>query len=372
MGATPPGPPDGPDVGLQPWLSADELEEVARTRLTPAVYDYVAGGAGAERSLDENRAAFARLRLRPRVLTGAGPASTEATIFGRTLAAPIFVAPMGGPAHQLVHPRGVFEAAAGAADAGLGYMVSASSVPSLELPGHALVCQVYLNDRVETTRLVHEAERLGYMAVCLTVDVPVPGLRRRNLRHGTGLPAPGGDSVRGGFANPAVYARSVTWQDVEWLRSVTALPIMVKGLMTAEDAGLAVEAGVAGVVVSNHGGRQVDATLGTVDALPEVVAAVERNALVFLDGGVRWSTDVACALALGARAVGIGKAVMWALAAGGRKSVTAYLDSIVSDLHRTLALLGVANVADLGAAHVDRRFTSPPAPPIRAESAPKI
>src|SRR6185312_16446421 len=129
----------------QPWSSADDLEELARLRLTPAVYDYVAGGAGAERSLEENRVAFARLRLRPRVLTGAGPVSTNTTFFGRHLAAPVFVAPMGGPSHRLVHPTGVESAAAGASDARLSYMVSASSVPTLDLPGEALVCQVYLN-----------------------------------------------------------------------------------------------------------------------------------------------------------------------------------------------------------------------------------
>lgn len=342
---------------LQSWLSADELEELARQRLTPAVYDYVAGGAGAERSLEENRAAFGRLRLRPRVLTGAGPVSTETTIFGRRLAAPVFVSPMGGPSHRLVHPTGVESAAAGASDAGLAYMVSASSVPTLELPGEALVCQVYLNDRSETARLVTEAERLGYLAVCLTVDVPVPALRRRNLRHGTGLPKPGGEPVQAGFANPAAYAKATSWSDVEWLRTLTSLPLIVKGIMTEEDASLAVQAGAAGVFVSNHGGRQIDASLATIDALPEVVAAVAGKALVFIDGGVRWSTDVAFALALGADAVGIGKSVMWALAAGGREAVADYLRSTVDDLSRTLAMLGVASTADLRPDHVDLRFT---------------
>jgi len=343
---------------LQPWLSADELEELARVRLAPAVYDYIAGGAGEERSLAENRAAFERLRLRPRVLAGLSSTSTETKMFDRDLAAPIFVAPMGGPSHHLVHPQGVREMAAGAADASLGYMVSASSVPTLDLPGHALVCQVYLNDRDQTARLVAEGERLGYAAVCLTVDVPVAALRRRNLRHGTGVPDPKGAKEKAGFSNPAVYAAPTGWRDVEWLRSITGLPLIVKGIMTAEDALLAVEAGVAGVVVSNHGGRQLDATLGTVDALPEVVDAVGGRALVLLDGGVKSATDVACALALGADAVGIGKAAMWALAAGGRSTVTTYLQSLISDLARILMMLGVAGVAGLGNEQVDRRFAT--------------
>jgi (S)-3,5-dihydroxyphenylglycine transaminase len=344
---------------LQPWLSAGELEELARLRLTPAVYDYIAGGAGEERSLAENRAAFERLRLRPRVLAGLRSVATKVNLFGRELAAPVFIAPMGGPSHHLVHPQGVAEMAAGAAASGLGYMVSASSVPTLELSGDALVCQVYLNDREQTARLVADAERLGYAAVCLTVDVPVAALRRRNLRHGTGVPDPKGAKEKAGFSNPAVYAAATDWRDVEWLRTITNLPVLVKGIMTGEDARLAVDAGVAGVVVSNHGGRQLDATLGTVDALPEVVDAVAGRGLVMLDGGVRSATDVVCALALGADAVAIGKAAMWALAAGGRDAVTAYLQSIVSDLARSLMLLGAPSVDALGPEHVDTRFSFP-------------
>jgi len=343
---------------LQPWLSADELEELARLRLTPAAYDYIAGGAGEERSLAENRAGFERLRLRPRVLAGLESTTTRATIFGRELDAPIFVAPMGGPSHHLVHPQGVAEMAAGAAEARLGYMVSASSVPTLDLPGGALVCQVYLNNREQAVGLIQESETRGYAAICLTVDVPVAALRRRNLRHGTGVPDPKGPSEQRGFANPAVYAAPTSWRDVEWLCSITKLPVMVKGIMTAEDARLAVEAGVAGVVVSNHGGRQLDATLATIDALPEVAEAVAGRARVLLDGGVRSATDVACAIALGANGVGIGKAAMWALAAGGRPAVTTYLQSIASDLARIQMMLGVARVDSLGPEHIDRRFAA--------------
>jgi (S)-3,5-dihydroxyphenylglycine transaminase len=345
---------------VQPWLSADELEQLARLRLTPAVYDYIAGGASDERSLTENRRAFERLRLRPRVLTGVSSVSTECTLFGRRLTAPVFIAPMGAPAHQLISAGGVEQVAGGAADAGLSYMVSASSAASLELPGNALVCQVYLNDKGATAELVSRAEALGYVAICLTVDVPVPALRRRNLRHGTGVPTGGAERVVGGFANHSLYAKPTSWQDVEWLRSITRLPVVIKGIMTAEDASRAVATGVQGIVVSNHGGRQVDGTLGTVDALPEVVDAVGGKALILLDGGVRSSVDVAIALALGADAVGIGKAAMWALAVGGRRGVANYLGSIVADLARTLMMLGVASTDELGSAHVDRRFASAP------------
>jgi isopentenyl diphosphate isomerase/L-lactate dehydrogenase-like FMN-dependent dehydrogenase len=342
-------------------MSADELEELARLRLTPAVYDYVAGGAGDERTLAANREGFERLRLRPRILTGVSRVSAEATVLGMPLAAPVFVAPMGGPAHDLVHPDGVRAAAGGAADAGVGYMVSASSVDTLDLPGGAgRVCQVYVVDREATARLIAEAEGLGYGAVCLTADVPVPALRRRNVRHGVARAAPGRGSVHeGGFANHASYARPATWDDVAWLRSLTGLPMLLKGVMTAQDARLAADAGVDGVVVSNHGGRQLDRALGTIEVLPEVVEAVAGRAAVLLDGGVRSSTDVALALALGADAVGIGKAVMWALAAGGRAGVAGFLRSLVTDLVRTLTLLGVGSVAELGRNHVDGRHAPP-------------
>ena len=342
-------------MSSQPWLSADELEQRAALQLTPAVYDYVAGGAGQELTLAANREGFRSLRLRPRILTGMSEVRTGRTVLGMELRAPLFVSPMGGPAHELVRPDGVAEAAAGADDAGCCYMVSASSVPTLELPGQALVCQVYLSDRAQAADLVARAEALGYRAVCLTADVPVPALRRRNLRHGTGLPVASEERTRAGFANPAIYASAVSWGDLEWLREHSSLPMILKGVMTAEDARLAVEAGVDALVISNHGGRQLDHAGGTIDVLPEVVEAVAGRAAVLLDGGVRTATDVALALALGAGAVGLGKAVMWALAVNGRRGVADFLSSLVEDLGRTLALLGAGSVDDLNAAHVDRR-----------------
>jgi (S)-3,5-dihydroxyphenylglycine transaminase len=342
------------------WLSADELEELAKLRLEPASYDYIAGGAGEELTLAANRSGFDRLRLRPRILTGVGPVSTQANFLGTTLAAPLYVAPMGGPAHALVHPDGVAGTARGAADAGVAYMLSASSSPTLSIPGEARICQVYLVDRDATVRLLVEAKGLGYRAVCLTVDVPVSALRRRNLRHGKGVPAGTVDPVRGGFSNPEFYARPTSWKDIDWLRSITDLPILVKGVMTAEDAHIAAELGVDGVVVSNHGGRQIDHALGTIEVLPEVVEAIGGRAAVLIDGGVRTATDVAIALALGADIVGIGKAVMWAYAAAGAPGVANFLRSIIADLARTMALLGVASVADLSPSFVDMRHSRAP------------
>lgn len=216
------------------------------------------------------------------------------------------------------------EAAAGPADAGCYYMVSASSAPTLELVCHSLVCQVYLSNRDQTADLVARAEALLYRAICLTADVPVPALRLRNLCHRTGL---------------------------DWLRGRSWAPLILEGVMTAEDARLAVEAGVDALVVSNHGGRQLDHAWGTIDVLPEVGEAVDGRAAVLLNGGVRTATDVA----LGARAVGLGKATMWALAVNGRRGVADFLSSLIEDFGRTLALLGAASVDNLNPSRADRR-----------------
>jgi 4-hydroxymandelate oxidase len=337
------------------WSSANDLEALARERLGPAVYDYVAGGAGEELTLAANRASFERIRLRSRVLVDVTRVNTRAEILGMSLAAPLFVAPMGTPSHRLVHPDAVSGTAGGAADAGVGYMLSGSSAETLDIPGENKICQINILERDATADLVARAASAGYRAVCVTVDVPVAALRRRNLRHGI---EPGREAEAGsaGFASPA-FSAPTTWQDIDWLRSVTPLPLLIKGITTPEDARLALEHGAAGIVVSNHGGRQLDHALGTIEVLPEVVEAVAGRGVVVLDGGVRTSTDVAIALALGADAVGMGKAVMWALGAGGRPAVANFLRSIVADLARTLALMGVTSVAALDRTHVDLRHS---------------
>jgi 4-hydroxymandelate oxidase len=288
------------------------------------------------------------------VLVDVTTVSTRTKLLGMDLTAPVFVSPMGTPSHRLVHPDSVNGTASGAADAGVAYMLSGSSAETLDIPGANRICQINILERDSTADLVARAGAAGYHAICVTVDVPVAALRRRNLRHGI---EPGREAEAGsaGFANPAFSAPTM-WKDIEWLRSVTPLPVLIKGIMTGEDARLAIESGVAGVVVSNHGGRQLDHALGTIDVLPEVVEAVGKRGMVLIDGGVRTSTDIAIALALGADAVGMGKAVMWALGAGGRSAVANFLRSTVADLTRTLALMGVTSVDALEPVHVDTRF----------------
>ncbi len=345
------------DAGMPAWLSAAELEASARRKLEPATYDYVAGGAGEELTLAANRQGFERLRLRPRVLVDVSSVSPATSLLGMELTAPIFVSPMGTPSHRLVHPESVEGTAGGAADAGVGYMLSASTAETLDVPGEDRICQINILGRAATADLVARASSAGYRAICATVDVPVAALRRRNLRHGIG---PGREAEAGsrGFADPT-FSAPATWDDIEWLRSITALPVLVKGIMTAEDARIAMDVGVTGVVVSNHGGRQIDHALGTIDVLPEVVEAVAGRGPVLLDGGVRTSTDVVIALALGAAAIGMGRPVMWALAVGGRRGVADFLRMIVSDLVRTMCLIGVRSVDELTPAFVDHRWWGP-------------
>jgi 4-hydroxymandelate oxidase len=355
-------------IGVQDWVSADELEQLARVHLNPSLFDFVTGGAGAELTVAANREAFQRYRLRPRFLGGGTSVTTAVSVLGTELAMPVFISPMG--AQWLLHPEAEAGTAAGAREAGAGFMLSADSVGAIEAvaaaAGSARWYQLYLRaDRGLTRELVAAAVASAYRAFCVTIDVPVIGLRRRDLRNyfASGRGAPLGRLLpeRPAPTNeiyPGVLSYApVTPADIEWLRSLTDLPILLKGVMTAEDALVAIESGVAGIVVSNHGGRQLDHMLGTADVLPEIVEAVAGRAEILIDGGVRRGTDVAVAIALGARAVAVGRPAVWALSTGGPAAVARYLRGLAADLARTMVLLGVARVEDLGSEHVDRRFS---------------
>jgi isopentenyl diphosphate isomerase/L-lactate dehydrogenase-like FMN-dependent dehydrogenase len=345
------------------WFSSTDLEEAARRRLPPDVFDYIAGGAGEERSLQANRAGFGRVRLRPRVLVDVSKVDTGATLLGHRLAAPILIAPMGS--QGLVHPHGERATAAAAAATGLGYILSMTSTFAPEevaaVAADARWFQLYVmtRDRGLNAEIVGRAAAAGFTALVVTVDAPVPGNRRRDLRH---LAA--GSTLLAGFQAHTRYGlppvapgdpfvvSSLTWADIDWLVRTSRLPVLLKGVMTAEDARLAADCGVAGLVVSNHGGRQLDNTFATIEVLPEIAAAVGGRIPVLVDGGVRNATDIAAALALGAAAVGIGRPVLWALAGGGEHVVTGYLRGLMSQLAATMALLGVRAVGELTPAHV--------------------
>jgi len=345
-------------------LNVDDFEAAARERLEPGPYAYYAGGAGDEHTLRANSAAFTRWELRPRVLVDVSEVSTETTVLGTRVDLPLLVAPTAF--HRLAHPEGELATARAAAAAGTVMCLSTlSSVSPAELavaaPGAPQWFQLYCSrDRDFTKELVGSVGEAGFRALVVTVDVPVAGRRERDLRTQYALPddlpAPNLPVVlaRRDFhaALSAIVDSTLTWRDLEWLRSISPLPLVVKGVLTAEDALLAAEHGAAGIVVSNHGGRQLDGVPAALDVLPEVAEAVGERVEVLVDGGIRRGTDVLKALALGARAALAGRAVLWGLAAGGEEGVVQVLTLLRDEIASGLMLLGCARPDDVTRTHV--------------------
>jgi isopentenyl diphosphate isomerase/L-lactate dehydrogenase-like FMN-dependent dehydrogenase len=347
-------------------VNVDDFEAAARERLDPGVYGYIAGGAGDEHTLRANGAAFARWELRPRVLVDVGSVSTATTVLGDEVALPVLVAPTAF--QRLADPEAELSTARAAAGAGtVMILATLSSVTPAELaaaaPNGRRWFQLYWSrDRGFTKGLVEAAVAAGFEALVLTVDLPVPGRRERDLRAGFALPE---DlplpnlpvRVQGEGFHTALQAAvddTLTWRDLEWLRSFCRLPLVVKGILTAEDALLAAEHGAAAVVVSNHGGRQLDGVPATLDVLPEVVEAVGERLEVLLDGGIRRGADVLKALALGARATLSGRAVLWGLAAASEEGATRVLALLRDEIELGLKLLGCPSPADVTRNHVRR------------------
>lgn len=330
-----------------------DLQEQARQRLAPQVYDYFAGGADDEITLRANTAGFDRRALLPRVLRGVAKRDLGVAVLGSTMSMPVFLSPTAF--HTLAHPDGERATARAAADAGVVMIVSTASTTAVEAvteyAGEAWF-QLYVQpDREFTRALVERAERAGCTAVVVTADSPVFGRRRRDLRNGF-TELPGGlvcENMRDatGAVRDIEFDAALSFADLGWLREVTALPLVVKGIVRADDARSAVDAGAAAVFVSNHGGRQLDGMPSTVDVLDAVVAEVGAEVPVLLDGGVRRGTDVLKACALGASAVGIGRPVLWGLAVGGEAGVRWVLDQIRQELDRAMALCGCGSIADV-------------------------
>jgi 4-hydroxymandelate oxidase len=349
------------------------MEEEARRRIGEMAYAYYSGGAEREHLLEANDTAWDGHRLHPHVLEDVSSVDTATTVLGTSVSLPVLAAPTAIQA--LAHPEGEAATARGVAAAGSLFVLSSLSTTSLEdvaaaAPEAPRWMQVYvLRDRGRTAELVHRAAAAGYGALVLTVDAPVPGLRRRELRgdvhlpHDLDLPNLSDGSTdrahEGGFM--AVVGRefdpALTYDDVTWLAGLSDLPVVVKGVLRADDAVRCAAAGAAGVCVSNHGARQLDDAPATADVLAPVVDALAGRAEVFVDGGVRRAGDVAKALALGARAVLVGRPVLWALATGGDTGVAALLDWFGSELRRVMALCGAPAVAQL-----DRSLIDPAAP----------
>ncbi|WP_306216207.1 alpha-hydroxy acid oxidase [Actinoplanes sp. RD1] len=321
--------------------------------MNPVHEDFFAGGAGSERTVAANERAFARRWIVPRVLRETGDRDLRTTVAGTPLGAPVLVAPTAF--HRLAHPDGEAATARGAAAAGTAMVVSMAATQPVEeiaAAGGPLWFQLYPQPDLDfTAYVIKRAETAGCRALVVTVDSPVFGRRERDLRNGfTDLP-PGFacENMRDatGRVRPIAMDAGLGWDRIAWLRGVTGLPILLKGVLHPADARLAVEHGAAGVIVSNHGGRQLDGAIPTLDALAPIVAAVDGRIPVLLDGGVRRGADVAVALALGAVAVLVGRPVVDGLAAGGAAGVRAALRRLTDELDHTLALAGARRPADL-------------------------
>lgn len=330
-------------------LTVDDYEPLARERLPRDVYDYYAGGAGDEWTLAENRRAFGDWVIRPRMLTGAWPIDPATEVLGTPLAFPVLVAPW---AYQrMAHAEGELATARAAAAAGTIMVVSSTALGLLEEIAAASAgpkwWQLYVfTERGVTVEMLHRVHAAGYGAVCLTVDFPVNGLRHRDARSGFVMPI-------GLPEDELTYAPDLTWDDLAWIREAAPLPLLVKGILTGEDAAIAVEHGVDGIVVSNHGGRQLDSVRAPITVLPEVVEAVGGRVPVLVDGGFRRGTDVFKALALGATAVMVGRPTCWGLAVAGESGVADVLRILRAELENTMALAGARTVADITRAHVE-------------------
>lgn len=345
-------------------LNVRDYEREAERVLDPGAFGYFAGGAGDEVTLRDNIEAFSRWQLRPRMLVDTGEVTTATTVLDREVSMPVLVAPIAF--QRLAHAEGEVATARAAADRGTVMCQSTlSSVTPAELATAAqdahLWFQLYWSrDRAFTSDLLAGVVEAGFEAVVFTIDFPVAGRRERDVRAAFALPTDLSlPNIPGPLARQDFHAdlgkivdATLTWRDLEWLRETCPLPLLLKGILTAEDALLAAEHGAAGVVVSNHGGRQLDGVPAALEALPEVVEAVGEGVEVLLDGGVRRGTDVVKAMALGARAVLVGRPVIWGLAVGGEPGVREVLELLRRELELGLTLLGCRSPAEVTRAHV--------------------
>jgi isopentenyl diphosphate isomerase/L-lactate dehydrogenase-like FMN-dependent dehydrogenase len=350
------------------WVNLGDAERAALEGLDPGVLGYFAGGAGDEETLRENVSAWRRWRLRPRVLAGHGAWSARTELFGAELSMPVLVAPV---AYQrLVDPEGELAMARAAAAAGTAMCLStlATARPSevaAAAPPAPRWFQLYcFSDAGVTRALIDEAVGSGFEAIVLTVDAPRAGNRERDFRTGFEIPEGlGVPSIEAALGSEraitiaetfALMDAGLEWSDLEALAAECPIPILVKGVQTGEDAALAVEHGAGGVVVSNHGGRQLDRVPATAEILEEAAEAIAGRTPLLVDGGIRRGVDVAIALALGADAVLVGRPALWGLAAGGEAGARRVLELLRGEIELALALCGCESPADLGPGHVKR------------------
>ena len=337
-----------------------EYEAIAKEKMPLFEYDFVAGGAADEITLRRTRAAFDSIMLRPRMLVDVEHRDLSTTVLGQRIALPIMADPSGG--HGRSHPEGELATAKAAVAMGTVMVLSSGSTYTIEevaevATGPIWFQQYLFQDRGLTTLMAQRAQEAGYSALCITLDSSIRAKRERNIRNNyTGQPSRNyagivdmeeyrwdlsSDAPRG--VNELIN-RAATWSELDWLAANTPLPLLVKGIMTGEDAHLCAEHGVKALIVSNHGARQLDTTFATIEVLPEVVAAVDGQLEVYMDGGIRRGTDVLKALALGARAVLIGRPLFWGLAADGEAGVRAVLEMLQDELDLAMGMCGRSTI----------------------------
>lgn len=350
-------------VPIEGILNLDEFEEIARAHLDLSAYEYYAGGAADEITLTRNVAAFKKRELLPRVLVDVGEVDPSTTMLGTRVAMPVGLAP--NAAQGLADPEGECATARAASDAGVVMCLSTFSSRGMDEVAKASEgpkwFQLYVHkDRGIAKEMIARAGAIGYSALVVTVDLPVAGYRERELR------TPVRSGQQAAFPNlpvdtqgrsilellDGVINASLTWADLEWVRAASDLPLVIKGVLAPDDAARCFEHGASAVVVSNHGGRQLDRVPATLDVLEDVVAAGDGRGEIYLDGGIRRGTDVVTALALGARAVFLGRPYLYALAAGGEKGVRICLDLLRAEVVNAMALLGAPTIPDVTRAHV--------------------
>ncbi|HEX3911220.1 MAG TPA: lactate 2-monooxygenase [Solirubrobacteraceae bacterium] len=354
-------------------VSAAELQERAREKLDAAAYGYVAGGAGSERTMQANLDAFERRRIVPRMLRDVSERDLSVSVLGTSMSAPLLLGPVG--VQSIVHAEGELASARAAAALGVPYILSTAASHSIEQVAEAMGeasrwYQLYWpRERELAASFVARAERAGYEAIVLTLDTWFLGWRPRDLKHAY-LPFLKGEGVANYFSDPVFRAGlekppeqdtsaaighwayqfanpTVSWEDLSWLKEQTSLPVVLKGIVHAEDAGRARDLGIDGLLVSNHGGRQVDGSLGALEALPGIREAVGAELPLLFDSGIRGGADIFKALALGADAVCIGRPYVWGLALAGQVGVEHVLRCLLAELDLTLALSGYTEIAQL-------------------------
>ena len=343
------------EVDCREVLSLPEFEALARQSMAPMAYEFVASGAAEEHTIGWNREAFDRIRLRPRVLRDVATVDTRVTLLGRELAFPILLAPVAY--HRALHPDGELETARGAAAAGITWMVSMGTTTSIgdiaRVATSPLWFQVYFQADQEFTRdVVRQAEEAGCEVLCVTVDTPIIGPRNRQAKARFRL-APDVTTPHlydsGRRRREIMDPRRVvaTWKDVEWLRACTKLPLVIKGILDADDAELALQSGAEGIVVSNHGGRNLDTAPAAIDALIEVADRVQGRVPLMMDGGIQRGTDVLKAIALGARAVLIGRPYCYGLGVAGRAGVCRVVEILRGELEAAMMLTGAPDISSI-------------------------